>query len=280
MSFREYCVERERRATAAQLPRYVTESSAPPQDALRIANDWSSDLFDGAFYVTPPQSQRPSCALVFVQSADGNTVASDPSTLGGGETDKHLVYEGLSRVAADAVLAGAETVRGGRVVFSVWHPRLVELRASLGKPRHPVQIVATLRGMDLSRGLMFNSPELEVILITVPAVAGLLEPSLRARPWIKTVTMSGATDLHAAFAHLRAMQIGILSCVGGRTLARALLDAGLVDDLYLTTAARPGGEPDTPLFVRQWPATLALRKHGTGNESGVIFEHLHAGPAL
>jgi len=52
------------------------------------------------------------CSLVFVQAADGNTVASDPALLGGGQTDKHIVYEGLSRVAADAVLAGARTVRG------------------------------------------------------------------------------------------------------------------------------------------------------------------------
>ena len=53
--------------------------------------------------------------------------------LGGGETDKHLIYEGLSRVAADAVLAGAETIRGGDIVLSVWHPELVRLRASLGQ---------------------------------------------------------------------------------------------------------------------------------------------------
>jgi hypothetical protein len=37
-------------------------------------------------------------------------------------TDKHLIYEGLSRAAADAVLAGAATVRAGDIVFSVWHP--------------------------------------------------------------------------------------------------------------------------------------------------------------
>ena len=70
---------------------------------------------------------------MFVQSLDGNTVADDPSDLGGGDTDKHLIYEGLSRVAADAVMAGAATVAGGKIVFSVWHPELVRLRSALGK---------------------------------------------------------------------------------------------------------------------------------------------------
>ena len=79
--------------------------------------------------------------------SDGNTGAADPSTLGGGRDRQALIYEGLSRVAADAVLSGAETLRGGDMVLSVWHPELVALRRSLGLPRHPVQVVATLRGL-------------------------------------------------------------------------------------------------------------------------------------
>ena len=41
--------------------------------------------------------------------------AAIPSSLGGGDADKHLIYEGLSRVAADAVLAGA-----GRSAAAGW----------------------------------------------------------------------------------------------------------------------------------------------------------------
>jgi riboflavin biosynthesis pyrimidine reductase len=87
-------------------------------------------------------------SVVFVQSVDGNTEVDDPSALGGGETDKHVIYEGLSRVSADAVMAGANSVRHGTVVFSVWHPELVALRRTFGKPRHPVQIVVTSSGAD------------------------------------------------------------------------------------------------------------------------------------
>src|SRR4029078_9723020 len=126
-------------------------------------------LFVGAFYVTRPHTpRRPACSLVFVQSADGNTGAENPGTLGGGDTDTHVIYEGLSRVAAQAVLAGASTVRGSGVVFSVWHPELVQLRAALGYPRHPVQIVATMRGLDPAAELIFNVLDIPAIVLCSP----------------------------------------------------------------------------------------------------------------
>src|SRR5262245_11921186 len=157
-----------REALSAEIAPLATEIDRDGASFTRVGNEWSRRLFDGDFYVSPPASpELPSTSLVFVQSRDGNTVAKDPSMLGGGEADKHLIYEGLSRVAADAVLMGAETVRGGNIVMSVWHPELVALRAALGLPRHPIQIVATLRGMNLDT-LILNVPEIHVLGLTVP----------------------------------------------------------------------------------------------------------------
>jgi len=233
-------------------------------------------MFDGAFYLSPPPSRElPAVSLVFVQSRDGNTGAADPSTLGGGATDKHLIYEGLSRVAADAVLAGAETIRGGDIVFSVWREELVQLRQALGKPRHPIQIVATLRGIAFDEGLMFNVPELRVILLTVPSCTDLMYTSLAARPWIAPVVMRHSHDLENAFRELRRLGIERISCVGGRTIAGQLIDVGLVQDLYLTTSPKPGGEPNTPFYPRPLETELVLRKKGSGADSGVVFEHLN-----
>lgn len=272
--FEAFAAEKTRSAAAAVLPPYVTDLLAAPHGAIAIGNAWSMRLFDGPFYLSRSPRNRPACSLVFVQSADGNTGARDPSTLRGGDTDKHLVYEGLSRVAADAVLAGAETVRGGDVIFSVWHPELVALRASLGQPRHPAQIVATLRGMDLDAGLLFNVPDVRVILVTDRPAAAQMTDGVRARPWVTLVTMNGAAELAAAFAGLRSMGIERVSCVGGRTLATQMLDADLVDDVFLTTSPSPGGQPGTPLSSRPWRDTVVARKHGTGVETGIVFEHV------
>ena len=248
-----------------------------------IGNAWTQRLFGGPFYASaPPHPELPAVSLVFVQSRSGNTVANDPSLLGGGEADKHLIYEGLSRVAADAVLAGAGTVRNGRVVLSTWHHELVALRESLGLPRHPIQIVATHRGLTFD-GLLFNAPELRVILVTVPPCADLMRAELADRPWITPVVMPSPSDLPDALRRLHTAGIARMSCIGGRTLAGQLLDAHLVDDVYLTTSPKEAGEPNTPLSARPLGGELIVRKHGTGVDKGVVFEHIRlrqaAGPA-
>jgi riboflavin biosynthesis pyrimidine reductase len=264
-----------RLAATASLPPYRTELDDHDANALALENAWTNRLFDGPFYLSPAATPlRPACSLVFVQSSDGNTSADDPGVLGGGNTDTHLVYEGLSRVAADAVLAGAQTVRGSDVIFSVWHPQLVDLRMSLELPRHPVQIVATLRGLELADTMLFNLPAVPVLLLTVPSAAEQMSRAIKVRPWITPLLMESPGDLRRAFERLRSTGIVRISCIGGRTLAGHLLDAGLVDDVYLTTGRNTGGEPGTPLSSAPWRGRTIVRKSGTGVERGVIFEHL------
>jgi 5-amino-6-(5-phosphoribosylamino)uracil reductase len=268
-------VERkEAEAARARLHPLTTDRIADVSGLIPVGNPWSQHFFDGAFYVRPPRPDGPATSVVFVESADGNTAAADPSSLGGGEADKHLIYEGLSRVAADAVMAGAETIRGGDVLFSIWRPELVELRHALGKPRHPIQIVATLRGLAFERTLLYNVPDLRVVVITVAEVAGAMREGLAARPWITPIVMARPSDVPEAFRHLRRLGIERISCVGGRTIARALVDAGLAQDLYLTTSPKTGGEPNTPLFAAAPRTELVVQKHGTGADGGVVFRHL------
>src|SRR5437773_7053455 len=150
---------KEREAREANIAPLATEVDRAGGDLTRVGNAWSLQMFGGPFYMSAPRGDDvPAVGLVFVQSRDGNTGARDPGTLGGGDTDKHLVYEGLSRVAADAVIAGATSVRGD-VMFSVWRGEMVSLRAALGKPRHPAQVVATLRGLPFDEALLFNVPD-------------------------------------------------------------------------------------------------------------------------
>jgi 5-amino-6-(5-phosphoribosylamino)uracil reductase len=273
--FEAYCAGKIKAARDAALSPFITTLDRAGEDVVRIGNEWSFAITDGPFYVSPAATpELPSTSLVFVQSRDGNTGAANPSTLGGGETDKHVIYEGLSRVAADAVMAGAATVRGGNVVLSVWHPEFVRMRTELGLPRHPLQIVATLRGLPVEDAMLFNVPEIPVIVITVARCAAQMQAALESRPWVTTVIMRSPNDLQSAFRELRQEGIQRISCIGGRTLAGALIDAGLVGDLYLTTAAKPGGEPNTPLYPRPLDTHVLVRKHGTGSDAGVMFEHL------
>ena len=269
-------VERKTRAAErAVIPPLRTTDEGPPARRLRtIGNAWTRAHYDGDYHLFDPPTGLPAMSMVFVQSRDRNTVIANPARLGGGAADTHLIYEGLSRVAADAVLAGAATV-GANVFFSVWHPELVSLRRDLALPRHPAQIVMSRRGRVNLSALLFNVPDLSVFLVAGEDARRDLATGLAERPWIRVVPMSegGVWD---AFARLR-LDHGLsrISVVGGRSAASALVDAGLVQDLNLTTTSHDGGEPDTPYYSGAHPPRLELivRKHGLGDTAPITFEH-------
>ena len=209
-----------------------------------------------------------------MESRDGNTGAHDPSMLGGGQTDKHLIYEGLSRVDADAVLSGATTARSDELVFSVWHPQMVALRLERGRTRHPAQVIVCSRSAPrFETALMFQEPELPVFLVTTSDAAASLRLQVATRPWIQVIDAGQPLSMRAALRDLKGRGIETVSAIGGRTTARALVREGVVHDLYLTTAAKEGGEPGTPLLEEPIDAHAVVIKRGTGPEEGVRFVH-------
>jgi len=273
--FDQYRRARESAAAAAVLPPYRTVAvDVQLGDFHAIGNEWSRRLFDGNFYRTSSKEDIPVINLVFVESRDGNTGADDPSTLGGGDTDKHLIYEGLSRVDADAVLSGATTARSDELVFSVWHPEMVALRRQLGRRRHPAQVIVCSRSAPrIETALMFQEPEIPVFLVTSSDAASSLRLRVATRPWIQVIDGGQPLSMRAAMRELTKRGIETVSAIGGRTAARALLREGVVDDLYLTTSAKEGGEPNTPLLEKPIDGPAVVIKEGTGPEEGVRFVH-------
>ena len=104
--------------------RWSPTSIAAPTARIAIGNDWTRRA------VRRPVLRRPAAIAGPAVDQPGVRPVSRPQHGGEGsrpssaaaEADLHLIYEGLSRVAADAVLSGAGTVRGGDIVFSTWHP--------------------------------------------------------------------------------------------------------------------------------------------------------------
>ena len=276
ITFEDYCRRKEEVAATVPITGFRTVRQDPAVRALAaIGNRWTQCLFDGPFYRSRLNGDVPATSLVFVQSRDGNTVADNPSALGGGETDKHLIYEGLSRVDADAVMAGATTARGERMIFSVWHPELVRLRADLGRSRHPAQVVVTDRAeLVFERALMFQVPELRVVVITRSAMVPAVRQRLRLHPWVEVVDAGDPVSLTTAMRYLAASGVHVISAIGGRKTATALLRERLVSDVYLTTSAIEAGQPNTPFYEGSPPPlTQVLEKEGQGRETGVRFEH-------
>src|SRR5512143_3229013 len=109
ISFAEFAARKRHEAAAVPLdPLRTIEERPAPCGWKPIGNDWTRRVYDGWFLVPDREAPAPAVSLVFVRSRDGNTEAHDPGELGGGPVDQHVIYEGLSRVAAGAVLAGAK----------------------------------------------------------------------------------------------------------------------------------------------------------------------------
>jgi riboflavin biosynthesis pyrimidine reductase len=277
--FERFVARKTREAAAASIERLTTIADWRDDSRLRgVGNAWTRSHYDGDFPLVALPADETAVSLVFVQSKDGNTAAPDPESLGGGATDKHLIYEGLSRVAADAVLAGARTVHAD-AFFSVWHPELIALRQTLGLPRHPAQIVVSKEGQVDVDALLFDIPDMPVFLIAGNAGVSRLLPWLRARPWIRHIPLV-TDDLRSILARLRVEEgIRRISAIGGRFTATRLVDAGLAQDIYLTTTSRKGGEPGTPWYTGTIPPPLEVlsRKQWRDDGAAIVLEHLMIG---
>jgi riboflavin biosynthesis pyrimidine reductase len=276
--FAAFAERKTREAESAVIAPFRTvDDRSAAFDCVQIGNAWSQERYDGLFHLPARgPADVPFVSLCFVQSRDGNTGADDPEEFGGGPADKHVIYEGLSRVAVDAVLAGATTAAGSDTFFSVWQPQLVALRDALGLPRHPAQIVLTGRGcVDLERTMLFNVPDVPVYIIAAPGACERLEAAVSRHPSIELVPMAG-DDLRAPLAYLRRERgIRRISCIGGRTAASAIVDAGLVQDVCLTTTSRSAGQPGTPFYVgrKNLALDLMVRKHCADPDHPILFEH-------
>ena len=274
-AFHEFAARKSREAATANIERLSTLFDWRDDSRVQgIGNAWSRLHYGGEFGLVHPGRSRTAVSLVFVQTKDGNTGGSNPGAFGGGATDQHLLYEGLSRVAADAVLAGTGSVHRN-AFFSVWHPDLVALRASLGLPRHPAQIVVSKRGSLDFDALLFNLPDARVVLIAGDECAARHQSALRARPWLRLLHLSG-DDLDLAFERLRTEEgMRRISAIGGRLTATQLVDAGLAQDIYLTTTSLEGGDPGTPWYSGTVPPRLTAVTSKQWGESGarVVFGH-------
>ena len=269
------CARRAEAASARMPPVRTTEDRSGAFDLQAIADEWTKRAFDGPFYQTAA-TDPVSLGVVFVRSREGNTGTRNPASLGGGIVDEQLIYEGLTRVAADAVIAGAGTLYRDSL-FTVWRPELIELRGRLGLPRHPAQVVMSIDGSaDPEGALLVNLPYVRVFLLTSVTGRERLAPALDVRPWITVVI---APSLREQFAILRAAGIRRACSVGGRRSATQLVDARLVNDVYLTTTRVSGGDPDTPWYIGK--ETLSTRrvvaKEWDGEHGTVHFEHLLLG---
>ena len=171
-------------------------------------------------------ADRPYVVLNMVSTLDGKAVVEGTTRSLGGDAD-HELFHGL-RTQADAILAGAGTVRMERYGRVVRSDELTARRVEAGLDPNPPLVVVSGR-LDLPPDLpLLQDPEARVIIATGA------EHELEGVKAQVTYERTG-DDLPLLMARLRE-EHGIRSVLseGGPTLNSFMLAAGLVDELFLS----------------------------------------------
>jgi len=190
----------------------------------------------------PARTGEPHVAAVMVSSLDGRAAVAGSSRPLGGPMDLQLLL--ALRRRSDALLVGPTTVRA----------------EGYGPLPCPAVLVSRSFNLPWEAGL-FQAPGQSVLIYT--------HAEAEAPPVAATVEVVPIVELAAVLADLRGRGIGSVLCEGGPSLNRALLAAGLLDELFLTLSPLVTGDETQPAIVMGGalpaPIPLALRSIATAD---------------
>ena len=173
----------------------------------------------------------------FAITLDGRATIHGRSGAIGSDTDTAMLV-GL-RAKVDAVMIGAGTLRAERYGRLVPDPDQRDRRERDGLPADPLAVVVSGR-LDLPwDASLFTEGAGQVLIFTASETEA---PETRTP--VGVVRHQGGVDLAAALAHLRTER-GSAPCSAraGPQLHAQLIEAGLVDELFVTHAPKlAGGE--------------------------------------
>lgn len=182
---------------------------------------------------------RPWVSGIMVSSLDGRATLDGTSRKLGGPQDLQMLL--ALRRRADALIVGPGTVAA----------------EGYGPLPCPAVLVSRSFRLPWDAGL-FAAPGQRVLVYTraegsVPEIAADVE-------------LVPEDELRAVVADLRARGVQRLLCEGGPRVNRALLDAGLLDELFLTLSPVVSGDSGPPIITSGDPsAPLTLRSVATAD---------------
>lgn len=194
---------------------------------------------------------RPGVILNMVQTLDGVVAIDGRAWAIGSEVD-HFLFRTL-RGWADAVLSGAETLRRNDIVAAT-HPALQAERRDAGRPANPTAIVVSRRAEFadvILRRRFFTQGDFASVVLTTELAREADRRRLEAagaEVWVVPATPGGEVDLATAMDLLASRGIARVLAEGGPALNRRLVEAGLVDELFLTVVPRAAGAPDARML--------------------------------
>jgi riboflavin biosynthesis pyrimidine reductase len=244
-------------------------------------------LYGGDLLIPAAPADRPYVIANFVAALDGAISFNLPdhdtgNAISGGDMSDHMVM-GILRAEADAVLWGARSYMVSRRFLStpaaIWPPGaawFAQRRAAAGKPPMPLAVIVTGSGDIDITGTILQSPDQPALVITTDAGAAKLT-ALRGAPATQVRSVgAGAHVSPLAVAQLLRVEfdVRVLLHEGGPGVLGAFLQAGLVDEQFLTIAPQFVGRSQTeprPNLIEHvaftpatapWATLLSLKQGG------------------
>jgi riboflavin biosynthesis pyrimidine reductase len=200
----------------------------------------------------PGASDRPRVILNMVQTLDG-AVAINGKAWGIGSEVDHYLFRTL-RGWADVILTGAGTLRLNDIV-STTHRHLQVERIAAGRPANPAAVVVSRRAEfddPTLRKKFFLGREFSPIVLTTELARDEDRRRIEdagAQVWIVPANEAGEVDLGAAQSLLAERGMTRMLAEGGPTLNRRLVDATILDELFLTVSPRVAGVPGPDIIA-------------------------------
>jgi riboflavin biosynthesis pyrimidine reductase len=214
----------------------------------------------------------------FVASLDGVvTLGSKPSagSIISGKYPADRFLMGLLRACADAVLIGAGTMRA--TPGHLWTPahvypelatEFLALRSALGRTTEPKLVVVTASGeLDASHPAIVNGA---IVMTTEEGAAAI---GNRLPKTCEIVATGKSLDLGKVLAGLRSRGLEVILTEGGPHVIGQLIEAGLLDEAFLTVSPVIAGRKDDKRLGMvegvellpghgAWSKLSSVRRHG------------------
>jgi 5-amino-6-(5-phosphoribosylamino)uracil reductase len=183
-------------------------------------------------------------ALNMIASVDGRIAVEGRSAPLGSPADRVLFH--ALREHADAVMAGAGTVRVERYGPIIKRAEVRERRRAEGLPPQPPAIIVS-RSLSIDPSVpLLADPDSTVVVLT-PAAGELLGCAARIEYVRESTLRAGLAEVRERFG------VGRILCEGGPSLNGSLAEEGLIDEIFLAIS---------PLLVGETAGARSFVEHG------------------
>ena len=215
--------------------------------------------------ISSPPAERPYLITNFALTMDGKATLHGRSGSIGSDTDTEMLV--CLRTRVDAVMIGAGTMRAERYGRPVADPGKRGRRERRGLSQDPLLVIVSGR-LDIPWDApVFADRGARVLIFTTSQTDA---PETLAE--VRLVRHEGTVDLAAALAYLRSERgVRALLCEGGPRLHAQLLDAGLVDELFVAHAPKLAGGEGPGLAVGLSELERPLEVAWLLDEDGELF---------